>query len=91
MAVFLANGVATDTRAYTDFVYISADDINPDHPGYACSAWRPARGRLALAVAAMHLGIGPLMGLHHYECRLLVAGLAAWSARAPNPPADALR
>ena len=89
--MFLVSGVATDIHAYTDFVNISDDEINPDHPGYACSVWRPARGPLALAIAAMHLGIGLLMGLHHYTCRLLVAGLAAWSARAPNPPADALR
>ncbi|MFZ5482334.1 MAG: hypothetical protein ACOZNI_36570 [Myxococcota bacterium] len=38
--------------------------------------WPAARPAVAVAVAAMHVGIGLFMGLHHYECLLVVAGLA---------------
>ncbi|MDP2307823.1 MAG: hypothetical protein Q8P18_17490 [Pseudomonadota bacterium] len=46
--------------------------------GVIAFVWAPARLPLAALVAAMHVGIALLMGLHHYEWMLVVLGLALW-------------
>jgi len=46
--------------------------------------WPSARMRHAVALVIMHLGIGLLMGLHHYDWMFTALGWALWSARPPS-------